>query len=93
MTYRFEATPEERAAAALLRKSGYVVNEPRCPMCHGWGTVQHVETWGGGMTTTSSISATRCPNGCPTPAMYFGSNAGQSRTVVADGNVGMRRGE
>jgi hypothetical protein len=98
--WQYDAPKEERAAESLLREKGWTVDEPSCPLCQGWGYVNRFQTFGGtGSMTTSVLSQERCPNECETPAAFF-YNAGTSaatmtgaRTVIADGTVGMRRGE
>jgi hypothetical protein len=91
MTYEYDASEEERAAADLLREKGWNVAKPTCPECHGWGYVSRLDSWGGG-TYVASYSADPCPNGCPRP-MGFYSSSTVDRDIIADGTVGMRRGE
>lgn len=71
MTYHYDSTPEERRAAAILRRKGWTVHEPACPLCHGMGTVGTTSEWGEGKNWGISWSATPCPNGCPVPAAYY----------------------
>jgi len=35
--FRYEPTPSELDAAAMLREKGWTVDQPRCPECNGWG--------------------------------------------------------
>ena len=58
MVWRYDPTPEEKAAAALLRDHGWRVSEPPCPDCHGSGIVNRSQVdeyyW----------IAAQCPRGC-----------------------------
>jgi hypothetical protein len=89
MGYRYEATKAERTAAALLRKKGWSVNEPRCPICFGRGFVMT-----GGVTIPWNTSESdACPNGCDIPMLFYSwDSLALHNRVIADGTVGMRRG-
>ncbi len=67
MAYRYEKTDTERYAEKLLRDKGWTVSEPKCPLCHGMGSIG----WSEAKPGLASWGVKPCPNGCPTPAMYF----------------------
>lgn len=71
--YKYEATDEELKAAKLLKKKGWNVQEPSCPLCHGWGRVDRILWWmkGEKPPTKKQMWGKECPNGCETPSMFF----------------------
>ena len=64
MAFKYTPTPEELAAAAMLRDKGWSVDQPRCPECNGWGhrtffKVSEDYVVGEGLT-----GFVRCSRGC-----------------------------
>lgn len=78
MSWDYAATPEEAAAAELLRATGWRVNEPPCPRCHGNGFITESSyrvivpgaAFGGGVSE-GSYSSLPCPNGGAVANFYF----------------------
>jgi len=65
----------EKAAAALLRRHGWDVSEPPCPVCHGAGFIsdgpnRFTVTETQNPTITNSVSVRPCPEGCFIPYRY-----------------------
>jgi hypothetical protein len=69
--FKYEKTDSERYAEKLLRDKGWTVTEPKCPLCKGWGYMGQFKTLGVGPFSTSVLSQSPCPNGCPAPMMFF----------------------
>lgn len=69
--FRYESTPEERAAARLLKRKGWSVREPSCPDCHGFGIVGKIDESGSGKTKSVTYNSIRCPRGCAFPMMVL----------------------
>lgn len=72
--YRYRATREERAAAALLREKGWQVSEPVCPDCHGWGYITESTSWGTAEFGGATASTKPCPRGCVLVSWFFGTS-------------------
>lgn len=69
--WQYEASKEEKRAAALLREKGWTVSAPTCPDCHGHGTVSEPwsfdsEPW----KSSHTVVMKPCPRGCQA-AWYF----------------------
>jgi ribosomal protein S27AE len=104
VSWKYDASEEERAAEALLREKGWHIAEPQCPLCHGLGALSTVEATdlATGVVTLHEVAGSygtrdhrRCPNGCPGLAQFMAGVTDrlfQQRSVTADGTVGMRRG-
>jgi len=69
--YVYEPTEEELLAVAILTKNGWTVESPKCPLCHGWGTVGETKESGSGRMLQYVYSLKQCPNGCPLPLVYL----------------------
>lgn len=74
MAYRYDPTPDEEMAAARLRENGWLVEEPKCPLCHGNGTVTEWASAPPMTNTTYTITRISCPNGCPVPVAFYSAN-------------------
>lgn len=77
MTYEYPEGEAERMARELLQRSGYRVDKPSCPDCHGMGYVLQSD-WGqigSGPTAIGWGSQTNkpCPRGCAAPFLYLSS--------------------
>jgi hypothetical protein len=71
MAFNYLPSDKERKAAKLLRDRGWYVSEPECPKCKGWGTVGRVIEGNSDRTATHTYSVEPCPNGCPSPMLYY----------------------
>ena len=74
MSYRYEPSEKEARAAATLRKKGWTVTEPTCPLCHGngWMSTTALEDWTPNGPYTWKTEP--CPNGCQTSWFFYSSS-------------------
>jgi len=60
MTYSRIPSEAELDAAAILREHGWLVAEPTCPDCHGWGLIGRIDE-----------EPLPCPQGCEAVATFY----------------------